>query len=182
MPDQHIVYAALDGERAYQMARWSEENQVSPVDIGETVGDFLSYIAGYNDDLVYAISHQGTNEALNVFRKLGALCIACMEFNGSFVRSVGGKVHDFQYGPLPRKIVYTLISGERLYQDDIWGDQSYTVGDYVVLFQYYVERAQTAWVTMPDKSSTLDVIRELAAIAVHVMEDHGVVLREPFEA
>ena len=181
MIERYKVYAALDGELEYQIARWAHELQTPVSDYDKKVGDFLSYIIGYNADLVYSISHVGQNKALDVFRKLGALCVACLEINGSFTRHINGSVRNFQGGQLERKEIYKIIDSERIYQDELWDDQKHTLEGYIVLFQYFVNRAQTAWVTVPNKEYTLDVIRELAAIAVHAMEDYGVVSREPFE-
>lgn len=76
-----------------------------------------------------------------------------------------------------RNRVYQLIDSERAYQDKLpstrTDGQPRTVGDYLTMFQYYLDKAAEAWVMNPGDQSALDVVRKLAGIAVHCMEDHG---------
>ena len=76
-----------------------------------------------------------------------------------------------------RNLVYRLIDGERAYQDKLpparTDGQPRTVGDYLTMFQYYLDKAAEAWVMNPGDQPALDVVRKLAGIAVHCMEDHG---------
>lgn len=76
-----------------------------------------------------------------------------------------------------RKDVYSLIDGERDYQDSL----SHTrtdgcakgVGDYLVLIQHYTTKAMEAWTVNPGNEAGLDVVRKIAGIAVNCMEKHG---------
>lgn len=78
-----------------------------------------------------------------------------------------------------RKGVYKLIDGEREYQQDLEKDPSrhdsnynHTVGDYLVLLNSYVAKANTAWSDNADVLPALDIIRKIAGICVHCMEDY----------
>jgi len=92
------------------------------------------------------------------------------------------RVLDGVPGPMPRAEVYAAIDGERDYQDGLGADRTdghrRTVGDYLTMFQYYLDQAIAAWTTNPGDEQALDVIRKLAGIAVHCMEDHGAPKRE----
>ena len=79
------VYAAFDSERNYQDGKWG--NTLSgdrPGDGTRTVDEFALYIAGYTADLTHNASHFGpTGDKLDIIRKIGALCVACMEQHGA---------------------------------------------------------------------------------------------------
>jgi len=76
-----------------------------------------------------------------------------------------------------RRQVYTLIDGERDYQDRLPANRTdgepRTVGDYLTMLQHYLNEAQRQWVMNAGSQEALDVIRKIAGIAVHCMEDHG---------
>lgn len=78
--------------------------------------------------------------------------------------------------------VYRAIDRERDYQDLLPPSRTdgmpRTVGDYITMIQYYLAEATKAWVMNPGDEQALDVIRKIAGISVHCMEDHGVVQRE----
>ena len=80
-----------------------------------------------------------------------------------------------------RSEVYAAIDGEREYQERLGPDRTdgnaKSVGDYIVMLDYYVLQAKAAWTNNPGDSFALDVIRKIGGIAVHCMEDHGVVKR-----
>jgi hypothetical protein len=79
---------------------------------------------------------------------------------------------------MERKDVYKLIDGEREYQQDLEKDSSrhdghkHTVGDYLVLLNSYVSKANTAWSDNGTDTQALDVIRKIAGICVHCMEEY----------
>lgn len=78
---------------------------------------------------------------------------------------------------MKRQDVYKLIDGERDYQDHLPSQRTdhrqHTVGEYLVMLHYYLEEADAAWTMNAGDSEALDVIRKIAGIAVHCMEDHG---------
>lgn len=80
-----------------------------------------------------------------------------------------------------RELVYKAIDGERAYQDALPSTRTdgstCTVGDYITMLQYYNAKLIEAWTMNPGDKQALDVFRKVAGIAVHCMEDHGVVER-----
>lgn len=87
--------------------------------------------------------------------------------------------------PSQRSEVYDAIDGERYYQDIILQSlpnrtdkSAKTVGDYIVMLQHYQQKAVEAWTMNVGTENTLDIMRKIAGIAVHCMEDHGVIHRE----
>lgn len=192
MPNRYEVYASIVGEREYQEQRWRHtcavENKPYTPDSEKSVAEYLSYIAGYNVDLLHAVSHvAGHHDALDVFRKLAALCVACMEANGACPRELDtGTPGLYEDGPLSQKRVFQIIDTERQYQDQLGRDRTdshqRSVSGYTIMFQHYLHKAHEQWTTHPGSEYAVDVIRKLAGIAVHAMEEHGIILRTPFEA
>ena len=90
MPTREAVYAALDTERAYQDKRWgatlSGNRPAGAEGPGghRSVDEFILYIAGYADQLkaIGAVSND-TAAKLEFVRKVGGLCVACMEQHGA---------------------------------------------------------------------------------------------------
>ncbi len=86
---------------------------------------------------------------------------------------------------MDRKDVYYLIDGERHYQDKLGPDRMegkelhHSVGDYTTMMAHYQAELIRTWTlnlgTSPRSSDiqALDVMRKMAGIAVHCMEDHG---------
>ena len=52
------------------------------------------------------------------------------------------------------------------------------VGDYITMLSHYQQKLIQAWTLSPGNDQALDVMRKIAGIAVHCMEDHGSVKRE----
>ena len=77
-----------------------------------------------------------------------------------------------------RHLVYSAIDEEREYQDNLPSTRTdgrpKTVGEYVAMMQYYQNQLVEEWTMNPGDKAALDVMRKIAAIAVHCMEDHGV--------
>lgn len=75
--------------------------------------------------------------------------------------------------------VFELIKGERRYQDNLHNlpnrtdNRLHTVGEYLTMLRYYANKADEAWTNNAGDWVALDVIRKMAAIAVHCMEDWG---------
>lgn len=71
------VYKALDGERAYQDAKWNTANRRKPTEC------YLLYMKAILDEAIQDISHNaGDIGALDKLRKVTALGVACFEDNG----------------------------------------------------------------------------------------------------
>ena len=81
-----------------------------------------------------------------------------------------------------RQKVYEAIDAERDYQDRLGPDRSdgasRSVGDYCVMISAYTQKLLSAWTDNPGNEQALDVMRKIAGIAVHCMEDHGIVQRK----
>ena len=79
---------------------------------------------------------------------------------------------------MERSDVYKLIDGEREYQDNLASipnrtdGSDHTVGDYITMMGHYYHTMVTAWTLSAGDMPALDVMRKVAAIAVHCMEDH----------
>jgi hypothetical protein len=79
---------------------------------------------------------------------------------------------------MERKDVYKLIDGERDYQSSLETDRSrhdghrHTVGDYLVMLNSYMSKANNAWTDNGTDLPALDVIRKLAGICIHCMEEY----------
>ena len=88
----------------------------------------------------------------------------------------------FKGGKMNRKQVYKRLDGERFYQDHLPKDRTsglkHTVGDYLVMLNYYMDKANEAWTMNAGDEDALDVGRKIGGIAVHCMEDHGAPERE----
>jgi hypothetical protein len=81
-----------------------------------------------------------------------------------------------------REQVYRAIDGERAYQDELGPDRKdgsdLSVGDYLVMIDYYHRKAMDDWAKSPGVSDALDELRKVTAIAVMCMEEHGVPERQ----
>jgi hypothetical protein len=76
-----------------------------------------------------------------------------------------------------RKEVYEAIDTERAYQDRLPATRTeghdHSVGDYITMLARYQQHLVTAWTDNPGDTEALHVMRKIAGIAVHCMEDHG---------
>jgi hypothetical protein len=83
---------------------------------------------------------------------------------------------------MEREQVYQLIDGERDYQDGLPSNRTdgsnKSVGDYITMLQYYQAKLVEAWTTNAGNDVALDIMRKIAGIAVHCMEDHGAPARK----
>lgn len=185
MPDTFEVFAVIDGERDYQYDRWFHACQAADIpyrpDSEKAVAEWLTFIEGEYYEAVSTARHVAGSPLLEHFRKLAALCVACMEHCGAYERS--GKWHA---APLSRKLVYQIIVGERKYQDSLGPERTdsaqHSASGHLVVFGTYLRRALDGWTENPGDDVAIDNIRKLAAIAVRCMESHGIVPRTPFEA
>jgi hypothetical protein len=77
-----------------------------------------------------------------------------------------------------REEVYKVIDGERNYQNTKWAGHSHEVGAYLTMMRNYMTKAEYAWTDNNGELPALDVIRKIAAICVHCMEENGIVERK----
>lgn len=82
MSTRSQVYAALNSERAYQDKRWSAEEYGAEA-IDRSLDEFILYIQQYAAEAGALATHGDEAEALNFVRKVGALCVGCMERHGA---------------------------------------------------------------------------------------------------
>lgn len=87
-----------------------------------------------------------------------------------------------------RQEVYTVIDGERNYQDNLGCDRTELcelppeqrirgVAEYAVMMDVYLQRAKNAWTNSAGAIGALHEIRKVAALAVACMEDNGALSR-----
>lgn len=85
---------------------------------------------------------------------------------------------------MKRSEVYSLIDGEREYQDKQWPVEAYGKGNgvsaspegFLLVIEKLLSDARTAWVTTPlpkDKDEAMNFIRKIGGTAVRAMEQHG---------
>lgn len=79
---------------------------------------------------------------------------------------------------LSREEVYSIIDGERAYQDNLWGGEAHdnykSVGDFIVYMDRYMTKAKEAYTTKAGNAAALDQLRKVAALSVACFEYNGV--------
>jgi hypothetical protein len=76
--------------------------------------------------------------------------------------------------------VYSVVDGERDYQDRKWGtidERPKQVGSWLTLMRAILTEAEMEWAHTNGDHTALEEIRKLAATAVSCMEQHGAPLR-----
>lgn len=72
-----------------------------------------------------------------------------------------------------RADAYAAVDSERDYQDARWGD-TLSIGEQILLAEEYISIARGEWAQeKPPEARALNVMRKIAGIAVHCLEDHG---------
>lgn len=79
---------------------------------------------------------------------------------------------------ISREVVYRAIDSERKYQNEKWAGHSHEVGAYLTLLRSYINKAEEAWTSNKGDEEALDVVRKIAGISVHCMEEHGAPFRK----
>lgn len=86
-----------------------------------------------------------------------------------------------------RTEVYTVLDGERAYQDSRWGgqvhDRGHSIEDWLVYMEDYISEAKH--ICSREAADTcypkaLGIIRKVAAMGIACMENHGAPKREGF--
>ena len=84
--------------------------------------------------------------------------------------------------PATREAAYALIDGERDYQElreNLKGWQkNKTVGEWIVLLHHYTTLLDAVWSTSTGDMESLAIVRKIAGIAVHCIEEHGAPARD----
>jgi hypothetical protein len=85
----------------------------------------------------------------------------------------------------PRNEVYAAIDTERDYQGRVWtesganGNGVLSIGEQILLIEEYAAHARACWSKEAQPEiGALNIIRKIAGIAVHCMEDHGAPRRQ----
>lgn len=73
-----------------------------------------------------------------------------------------------------RSIVYSVVDGERDYQDERFGDNPHTVTEFLCFMQHYISEAITKVSTTKGDTCALDEVRKITALGVVCMEQNGV--------
>ena len=90
MPTRAEVYAALDGERAYQDVRWAKDAAIGGVHV-HSFEEWILYIEDYLADAKHILSREDTQVAnakvAHIMRKVTAMGVAAMEQLGAPART-----------------------------------------------------------------------------------------------
>lgn len=85
-----------------------------------------------------------------------------------------------------RKEIYSVIDGERDYQDKKWGstfssnepgDGSRTLDEFALYISGYSDKLKSYCAEFGDKEEKLNIVRKVAALCVACMEQHGAIKR-----
>jgi hypothetical protein len=76
--------------------------------------------------------------------------------------------------------VTAAIDSERKYQDAKYPGHSHTTGEWLLIMEKCLADAKTAW-NCGHGSGVLDEIRQVTAVGVAAMDQHGAPLRDPEE-
>mgnify|MGYP003509088330 CR=1 FL=1 len=78
---------------------------------------------------------------------------------------------------ISRDIIYRVIDSERNYQDLKWGnpehDKNESVGNFLIYIERYLNHAKNAYIDANHEIEALARVRQIAALAVACMEQHG---------
>lgn len=80
-----------------------------------------------------------------------------------------------------RGTIFDRISRERDYQDVKWGDNPYTVGEWLLIMQAELDEAKQAWVKNRGDMKALEEILQVVSVGVACLEEHGVVERGQYQ-
>ncbi len=80
--ERRYAFDAINSERAYQDDRFGGQPGGRDA-IDRSLDEFILYIRQYADEASALTTHGDEAEALNFVRKVGALCVGCMEKHGA---------------------------------------------------------------------------------------------------
>lgn len=82
-----------------------------------------------------------------------------------------------------REKVYSVIDGERDYQDEQaakWDHKGIpSVAAELLMMEEYMAKARTMWVNSTNDQAALDMLRKVVGIGVRCFENHSVPSRQP---
>jgi hypothetical protein len=153
--------------------------------------EFAEYIHAIDDEIEYGGSKLlgRSIEARKSMLEVARLAYRCMKRHGVMMRSTEAVVADgalkfgeFFPGTLNSVIaddrVRKAIDEERDYQDGLGADRTdgvaRTLADYFVMLKYYRNKMIEGWTMNPGIEGACDVIRKIAGIGVHALEDWGI--------
>jgi hypothetical protein len=164
------VFKLIDGERAYQNARWHDETARTVSDERVLITVFLRKAQD-----AYA-AFPGTLAAMDCIRKIAAIGVRCMEENPTKFRSMGGWT--IGWTSEDRSTVFEAIESERNYQDKHRGlsttapippDSRHTVGDWLGHIEEYMSRLCHE-IYSYKYDDALETVRKITALCVAAME------------
>lgn len=142
-------------------------------------------LTSYSEVLRTALDNHGTT-ATDIAEARGQLASALTAAYGPLAfGEVFTKIHFIPLNvDINRADVYSAVDSERDYQERKWEADVLTVGDQILLAAEYVDLARKEWAheRTTVSSPSLHMMRKVAAIAVHCMEDHGAPTRAQEEA
>lgn len=72
-----------------------------------------------------------------------------------------------------RQDVHRLLDAERDYQKAKWGDRQHSVPAWLLVLRQELNEAMEAWATTGDDAAAMDEVRQVAAVAIACLEQHG---------
>lgn len=80
---------------------------------------------------------------------------------------------------MKRPEIYSIIDGERFYQDNLWGDLDTrnNISDFILYMENYLQKAKQT--NNPDQhDQSLDALRKVVALGIACFEKFGVPSRQ----
>jgi hypothetical protein len=84
--DRKDVYKLIDGERDYQDRKWKDGRPTD--DVTTPISAWIIYLRFQLEEAMNAVYFLKEDEALEHIRKIGALSVACMEYNNTKARKL----------------------------------------------------------------------------------------------
>lgn len=81
-------------------------------------------------------------------------------------------------GNIDRAAVFAAINHERDYQDEKWGNNPHTVGEWLLIVEGELEEAKHAWRKGAGDNDALCELLQVIAVGVACLEQHGVIGRD----
>ena len=81
----------------------------------------------------------------------------------------------------PRSLIYEVINGERDFQDEKWGtpqEHPHSIYEWIGIMEQELKEAKEAFFSHPADRLMLDEVRQVVAVGVACMEQHGFTKRE----
>ena len=79
---------------------------------------------------------------------------------------------------MKREDVYSVLDGERAYQQYKWPGHSHTPGEYLLYVEHHIQKARERGATEGGDLGLLNEMRKAAALCVACFEENGVPTRK----